>query len=88
MVPFRRSNACARERDRGKLAKCFVLFETGSGAKITDVEVYDGEKKIADSRGLPLDGKHTASVDSKNLWKISPPKDLILGVAICVRVHL
>jgi hypothetical protein len=72
--------------DRGKLVKCFVLFETGSGAKITDVEVYDGEKKIADFSGLSLSGKHTTSVDSKNSWTISPAKDLVFGVSICVRV--
>jgi hypothetical protein len=63
-----------------------VLFETGSGAKITDVEVYDGEKKIADFSGLSLSGKHTTSVDSKNSWTISPAKDLVFGVSICVRV--
>jgi hypothetical protein len=72
--------------DRAQLVKCFVLFETGSGAKITDVEVYDGEKKIADFGGLSLTGKHTTSVDAQNSWVISPGKDLIFGVSISVRV--
>ncbi|MDD9944354.1 MAG: hypothetical protein OXU20_25140 [Myxococcales bacterium] len=71
---------------RAKLIKAFVLFETGSGARITDLEVFDGGKKIATFGGLSLTGNHSTSLDQSNSWIIEPPISMTFGLAICVRV--
>jgi len=41
---------------RLKAESAMIRFSTGSGAKITNFHVYDGEKKIAEYNGLSLAG--------------------------------
>lgn len=72
---------------RAKLVKCFVLYETGYGARITEIQLYDGRKKIKTFGSLSLTGNHSMSVDNSNSWEIAPTIDMIFGLAICVKVN-
>jgi len=74
------------DTQRSSLTQCFVLYATGSGARISDVEVFDGEKKIAGFNGLSLTGDHASGLDQSNAWLIGPPVKVLFGVAIRVRV--
>ena len=74
------------DNQRSSMVKCFVLYETASGARITDIQLYNGRQKIKSFGGLSLSGKHSTSVDSSNSWTINPPIEMIFGVAICVNV--
>lgn len=74
------------DNNRSSLVKCFVLYETASGARISEVELYDGRKQIKSFTGLSLSGNHSTSVDASNSWIIQPTITMIFGLAICVRV--
>lgn len=71
---------------RSSLIKCFILCELASGAQITEIQLYDGRKKIKTFSGLSLTGDHSTAIDKSNSWTINPPHKMIFGLAICVKV--
>jgi hypothetical protein len=71
---------------RASLVKCFVLYEAVSGARISEVQLYDGRKQIKSIPGLSSSGNHSTAVDASNSWTIQPTIQMIFGLGICVKV--
>lgn len=71
---------------RASLIKSFALYETAGGARITEIQLYDGRKKIQTFSGLSLAGDHSTAIDQSNSWPTNPPIKVIFGLAVCVKV--
>ena len=72
---------------RSALGKVFVLYATVGPARITDVHVYDGPKRVKAIDGLYLSGDHSVGIDASNSWAIDPPITIFLGLGISVGVE-
>jgi hypothetical protein len=72
---------------RPLLGKIFVFYKTLGDAKITNVHMYDGHKKVKSFDNLSLQGDHFANIDASNSWIISPPLTIWYGLGISVGVQ-
>ena len=72
---------------RPPLVKVFVFYKTEGYAKITNVHVWDGPKKVKAFDGLSLSGNHSGGIDANNSWVINPPITIAFGLGISVGVE-
>jgi len=72
---------------RPTLAKVFVFYKTDGWAKITNVHVYDGPRKVKTFEGLALSGDHSTAIDASNSWVINPPIQIMYGLGLSVGVE-
>lgn len=72
---------------RPPLVKVFVFYKTNGWAKITNVHVYDGQRKVKAFDGLALSGDHSGGIDASNSWVIDPPITILYGLGISVGVE-
>ncbi len=71
---------------RPKLANVSVFYKT-DGAVVSALHVYDGPNKVREFDVVPpLEGDHSASIDSSNTWEIDPPIEMKLGLGISILV--
>lgn len=84
-IPF--TNPVILNGDRPKLVKVFVFYKTEGWAKITNIHVYDGPRKVKWFDGLNLSGNHMGGIDANNSWAITPPLTIYYGLGISVGVE-
>lgn len=68
-----------------ELEKCFVLFRTTLGAKISMVHLYDGATKLKEFNDLNLSGAYDTKITPANTFAV-PRAHLLYGLGISVRV--
>jgi hypothetical protein len=71
---------------RPQLVKVFVFYQTGA-ARIINLHVYDGPRRVKAFDNLNLSGDHSGSVDSANSFVIDPPITILFGLGISVAVE-
>jgi hypothetical protein len=71
---------------RPLLAKVFVFYRA-TNARITNLHVYDGAKKVKSLDALNLSGDHSISIDASNNWDVTPPLGIKFGLSISVGVE-
>lgn len=68
-----------------ELKKVFVLYKTTGTAKITNVHIYDGPKKIKSFDKIALSGDYSKKLDKNNTWGINLVHIKFgLGISVCV----
>jgi|WetSurSiteA1Bulk_404760.scaffolds.fasta_scaffold177303_1 hypothetical protein len=72
---------------RPQLVKIFVFYKTNGWAKITNVHVYDGPRKVKWFDNLSLSGDHSGGIDASNSWNITPPLTIAYGMGLSVGVE-
>jgi len=71
---------------RPPLIKVFVFYRARS-ARITNLHIYDGFRKVKSFDALALSGDHSSVLDSFNNWAITPPLAISFGLGISVGVE-
>jgi hypothetical protein len=90
---FPLSTTTANLRSPAKLTKVYLLFTTNLidseiSAEITQVDVYDGVKRIQSFRDLGLKGDYSVKfIESENIWEINPPAEINFGLNISAYVR-
>jgi hypothetical protein len=70
---------------RPPIVKVFVLYNA-TNARIANLHIYDGAKKVRFFDGLNLSGNHSNGLDASNNWAITPPVTISFGLGISVGV--
>ena len=72
---------------RPTMQKVFVFYKTAGNATITNVHIFDGNKKVGGFDNLALQGDHSGAADASNTWTVSPPLTIYYGLGISVNVE-
>ncbi len=84
-IPF--TNPVILDDMRPQLIKVFVLYKTEGWAKITNIHVFDGPRRVKEFNGLTLSGNHSGGIDASNSWNVNPPITIASGLGISVGVE-
>jgi hypothetical protein len=71
---------------RPPLIKVLVFYKA-NGARITNLHIFDGPRRVKAFDNLSLSGDHSGGIDSSNSWTITPPLGIAFGLGISLGVE-
>jgi hypothetical protein len=66
--------------------KVLVFYRT-TNARITNIHIYDGSRRVKVFDGLNLSGDHSGDIDASNSWDITPPLGIAFSLGVSVGVE-